>query len=221
MQTQHIGSKNLTCLGENLLDFFRSDEDCDIMIAVGKKQQKFRAHKCILKARSKFFRALFASNMRETQDGIFLPTITAELFPQLLEYIYSGHSKFNNCVEAYIAAEYLGIEPLCLELINVLCFLVCVPTVFTLLEFSIVHTIPVLKSRCEQFIIKTGIILHKTQEFIEAINKQTLQFMIENRLTIGLSMDQTIEMINFWCQLHDSDKDCLASLLKLCSPESL
>jgi hypothetical protein len=65
------------------------DEDKNVTFIIENKTIK--AHKSVLKARSEFFRAMFGSGMRESQNSeIPLPDATYDAFKALLEFLYTG-----------------------------------------------------------------------------------------------------------------------------------
>ncbi|CAN8064190.1 unnamed protein product [Agarophyton chilense] len=74
------------------------------------------AHKCILYARSEYFRSMFDSSMRETSaSDIPIPDVSYEVFHGVLDYLYSGEVRIRDgqiAVELLKAADMFRIEGL-------------------------------------------------------------------------------------------------------------
>ena len=69
------------------------DEDStDVIFEVGPQQVEVRAHKIILKARSRYFAALLAGGFAESDKNtkrIVMPSISPEAFSKVLEWLYT------------------------------------------------------------------------------------------------------------------------------------
>ena len=78
--------------------------------------KKIPAHRGILCARSLHFRAMFTSEMAESQSGaeILMPNWSAEAFTEMLEYVYSSRVNFDSKIhlELLALADQLGIQGL-------------------------------------------------------------------------------------------------------------
>lgn len=77
---------------------------------------RYPAHKVVLAARSSYFRALFRSGMRETNDTkIDLHDISLPAFNILMKYIYCGvFPEHDEAISAEVlqSANFLGLEEL-------------------------------------------------------------------------------------------------------------
>jgi len=99
----------LNCLKKELIFIFRQKEELSVLRQLSKEMRSMleddedknvtfiienkpiKAHKSVLKARSEFFNAMFASGMRESQNlEIPLPDATYDAFKAFLEYLYTG-----------------------------------------------------------------------------------------------------------------------------------
>lgn len=73
----------------DLRKFFNDEKNTDVVIIVGGK--KFKAHKALLEARSRYFRALFDSGMEESQKNeVPIDDADPEIFRHYLEFLYTG-----------------------------------------------------------------------------------------------------------------------------------
>jgi len=67
------------------------DSDADMELLVGPEEHVIAAHHIVLKARSPFFRAMFASEMKESRSTkVRLPLFDARAWKLLLPFIYGG-----------------------------------------------------------------------------------------------------------------------------------
>lgn len=78
--------------------------------------KKMYAHRCILYARSEYFRSMFDSKMRETSEKeITIQNISYEVFRAVLEYLYSGRVRVTQgrlAVDLLKAADMFRIDGL-------------------------------------------------------------------------------------------------------------
>lgn len=101
----------------DMLDMLEGEDNfADVTFLV--EGQRIGAHKAFLAARSKHFRAMFLSGMRESHSGavISIPSTSACVFRALLEYLYTDRVRDDlppvAAVELYIAADLYNIERL-------------------------------------------------------------------------------------------------------------
>lgn len=72
-------------LQSDLAELFSGGLYSDVVIAVGGRE--FPAHRGVLAARSAFFRAMFAAQMRESQTGkVLLDDVEPRVFSHVLKY---------------------------------------------------------------------------------------------------------------------------------------
>lgn len=80
---------SLNLLSENLKLALETEEFKDVKLIIDKKE--FTAHKAILAARSLVFKKMFVSNMKEARTNIvYINDIKAEIFEEMLRFIYTG-----------------------------------------------------------------------------------------------------------------------------------
>merc|ERR1712013_93791 len=78
---------DLICLLDNN---GKSDNFSDVIFVVG--GEEVPAHRCILSARSEYFRAMFRDGMRESHSSrpIIINSVDADVFKVVMQYIYCG-----------------------------------------------------------------------------------------------------------------------------------
>lgn len=77
---------------QDFRELFLKQEDCDIIFKV--KEQKFPAHRLILKARSPVFTAALRNNMKERETGIInVEDCEPSHFLDFLHFLYCGEVK--------------------------------------------------------------------------------------------------------------------------------
>ncbi|XP_030846586.1 kelch-like protein 10 [Strongylocentrotus purpuratus] len=89
---------------------------CDVSLEVG--DQTFPAHRNVLAACSRYFRALFTIGMHETDEKVIkIPGVEPSLMEQILDYIYTKQTPVNseNVVELLPAADQFNVEGLVKE----------------------------------------------------------------------------------------------------------
>ncbi|XP_057319185.1 speckle-type POZ protein B-like [Microplitis mediator] len=73
---------------DDLKKLYNSQINSDVTFIVG--NEKFKAHKIILSARSPVFSAMFTHKMKENRDNkVAIPDIEPKIFNKLLEFIYT------------------------------------------------------------------------------------------------------------------------------------
>ena len=100
-------------------DRFRADflqllveqDSADVTFLV--KSEKILAHKLVLSARSPYFKAMFASGMKESVDNeIEIPDVEPEVFKELLKFLYSDSIpdfRRDICLGLLVASEKYGL----------------------------------------------------------------------------------------------------------------
>ncbi|KAI0563855.1 BTB/POZ domain containing protein [Gracilaria domingensis] len=110
--TKLSSQKCETCASTKLL--LNNEMFSDVKFEVEGKT--IHAHKCILYARSEYFRSMFDSSMRETSaSDIPIPDVSYDVFHGVLEYLYSGEVRISDgqvAVELLKAADMFRIEGL-------------------------------------------------------------------------------------------------------------
>lgn len=106
--------KGFLSLSQDLKDVLLNGQDHDLTFSV--KDRKFRAHRDILRARSKVFHSVLNYDTLEKNSGLIdVPDCEPQAFEQLLFYVYTGKVEAldeNNMFSLYYAAEKYKMERL-------------------------------------------------------------------------------------------------------------
>lgn len=74
---------------DNIGQLYNEQIDCDVTLEVD--GEEFKAHKIILKARSKVFNAMFSHRTEENLNNrAVIGDIDKDVFRQILEFLYTG-----------------------------------------------------------------------------------------------------------------------------------
>lgn len=76
----------ITSLGKELLETFINQKDCDVKLVL--EDSEVKAHKFILKTRSKFFEKALSKDFKENLEGIIELTIEKKYMEILLKFMY-------------------------------------------------------------------------------------------------------------------------------------
>ncbi len=148
---------------------------------MGDSSREFKAHRAILSARSKFFEALFCSNMKEsTQQTIRLPQVSASIFPDLLNYLYTDRTTTTDIVALYEGACFLQIESLIKMLKLELQRAISLSNVVCMLQVAKDLHVPDLKTCCESYIITHANILLKKEKYLKTLTKEVIEFLYKS-----------------------------------------
>ncbi|CAM0947068.1 unnamed protein product [Alopecurus aequalis] len=136
----------------------------DITIKIGWFKQ-FKAHRCVLAARSPFFRALLCGSMMEsTKSTIRVDDVDASVFEVLLQFMYddstpafmeeTSEDATNMAKHLLVAADRYGMERLKLICERKLSKVLDVNNVCSTLEFADRQSCQQLKNCCVAYIVK-------------------------------------------------------------------
>lgn len=180
--------RNEKCVALDFGQLYHDTRFQDITLIVGEEPKEFRAHKAILWARSGFFNAMFSYNMKESQqDKIRLPQVNANVFPQVLRYIYSGETQTDNLVDLLEAACFLQIDSLQEDLISELKKNVCLGNVFALLEVSLKLQIEKLKEECLLYSYRHAYLLLLKEKYVTQLSKESLELILKSDKLVRVS----------------------------------
>ncbi|XP_072027785.1 kelch-like protein 28 [Amphiura filiformis] len=100
-------------LGKSFQDIQQNKELCDIVLSVGGKE--FHGHKVILAAASAYFRAMFTSGFKESNQAKVELDANAAIFEILFHYVYTGRLDVTKetIVEVLEMACYLQFTQVC------------------------------------------------------------------------------------------------------------
>lgn len=151
-------------IGQDLKYLLESEVCCDVVFHVG--EEKFKAHKMILAARSPVFRAQFYGLIGKTDmDEVVLPDLEPSIFKAMLQFIYSDKlpdlheitGSSSMCTSTIMmqhllaAADCFGLDRLKQLCEAKLCDEITIDTVVTTLPLAEQHHCPQLKAICLKF----------------------------------------------------------------------
>lgn len=190
----------------------------DVTLRCGEQRVNVRAHKCILVARSEYFRMMFSHNWSES-DTVNLPHIAAEYMVLLLDYLYSDdmatltgggqpYSDANLYELIMVCDQMLLLRALdCFEelLLNRLTLKKCLE----MMQFALDLHLPHMEKHCEQFMYSNACrlldrrlldgaseeILMKVTEFGEKQAEPCYQrrYEVQHVLAVGLLTVSQVE----------------------------
>ena len=133
------------------------------------ENEKIRAHRAILKARSPVFAAMFQHDMKENKTNeTEIKDVTPAAFKALLRFIYTGQCEVGNFAqELLIAANKYDIQDLKQICAEELCRKLTAGNVVRLLILSDLHKVNVLKEGAIRFINKNAQAVMKTPTWSE------------------------------------------------------
>jgi len=128
--------------------------------------------RCVLVARSQYFRNMFQSNMKEkNQHEIVIEEISRGIFLALLEYMYTDHLDLHRdmCIDVLKAAEKFGLDGLRSLCEEKLSRAITVENVSALCEIADQIGAPDLRTYCIQYVV---------QNFLEVLDTPGFQDMM-------------------------------------------
>ncbi|XP_044460394.1 BTB/POZ and MATH domain-containing protein 2-like [Triticum aestivum] len=146
-------------LRESLEHMLKDEEGADVTFSV--RDQLFRAHRCVLAARSKVFKAELFGPMKESKTGhIMVDDMEPEVFEALLHFMYTDampdddedEGKIVRLQHLLVAADRYGVDRLKVMCEDKLYEGIDVETVATTLLLAEQHHCEDVKEACIQFI---------------------------------------------------------------------
>lgn len=179
---------------EDLERLFKSGDFSDFKFTIGKR--KFPVHKAILHSRSPYFKALFSQGFEEnTTNSVPIKEIEADLFAELLEYMYTSKiPEFTNeakTIEVLVFADKYQLDSLKTICENELSEKMTTESMFNLLMVADTYNASILKKKTIEFISS------------KATSKDILQALFENKV-FGSKQSKT--MMNVVSELLNETK---------------
>ena len=170
-------------LARDLFLLLSTDDSSDVEL-VSRDEQRFRAHRCVLAARSPVFAAMFKPPWKESRDGVVkIDDIDGEHLRRLLDYVYAGNfedSENDNIGIAaglLVAADKYLIEKLKAKCAEALSKRLNEDNVFAIHIFADAHCSSELKELTMDFIVGCPQVIN-SPDFLEA-EKTNPQLVIE------------------------------------------
>jgi len=152
----------------NAIDIAHYVKNCqpDFKIIVGNKQ--FEAHKLLLSVKSSYFRALFASGMKDS-NTVTIPDISPLIWKEIQSYVYNKKCSVNraNIAEFLYASDKYDFEGLkwqCVELLKSWLDVENMGVIFGLAEK---YSLPKLRAEVLQFIARNFAAILPKKEFVQ------------------------------------------------------
>lgn len=166
----------------------------DIEILVEDDKWRFRAHKDVLTCTSKFFKKMFSHNMKENNEStVKLSHISKEMFGKILLFMYCYKTSTTDIVNMLEIANFLEMELLINECINVIARNITFLNVFIVLGIADELKNNFLKNKCVSFINNNIYTLFFMKQSLSDIKNI---ITVKNELKLG-NLD-LIKLIIYW-----------------------
>lgn len=187
------------------LNDFRKDETlCDVVLTT--QGMCFPAHRNILSANSEFFKALFASEMKEKAEKVVhMDEFQPEILEQLLNYMYGGGINIGkeNALDVTISADFLMLSELkekaCEFLISDLKSENCLFLLYTAEKYSFRE----LRDSAQKHILENYVAVFTSSAFVTLKIEQLLAIISSDDLVAR--EEKVFESVLKWTK-HDKEK---------------
>ncbi|CAG2162897.1 unnamed protein product [Oppiella nova] len=177
----------------SVLKRFKKDSKfCDFQLKV--EDKTFDVHRVILSASSPYFEALFSNDLLEKESKfVELKDISAKIFEELIEYIYSGELSINgdNVQELVSVANRLELS----EIVTICCQYMTKQldpiNCIGILRFSEFHSFTSLRFDSKRYIERHFAEVVKEEEFYD-LSKELLKSFLRSE---GLSIDNEFQVL--------------------------
>ncbi|EDO49110.1 predicted protein [Nematostella vectensis] len=205
------------CFAFKQMNAFRCDGIfCDVVLMT-EDGQEIDAHKLVLSASSEYFRAMFLTDMKESQQKfITIRAIDSQSMTTLVEFAYTSNVRINSeNVETLLYAasmlQFVRVEKACYEFLRKN---INVPNCLTIWNLAELHGCAELTALAESYSRGNFVSLLKHSEFKELSSKQLGSLLSHDKLNVP-SESAVFEAVMSWIK-HDveSRKKDLANLLE-------
>ena len=190
---------------------------CDVTVRA--EGQDFPAHQCVLSAGSRYFRALFTSELkvRESEHNLIeLTEIPCDAFNLVLEYIYSGEVKISssNVQDLVVAADYLIIPSLKSEACLFLEESMNVSNCLALETFASKFSCESLKKAAVTYNRENFVAVAKSKDFLSLDLQRVKDLLCDDKINVPQE-EEVYEAMIGWVKHDLESRECfLAELLK-------
>lgn len=154
-------------LQQNLREILLNGNVSDIILKV--EGQEFKAHKCILAARSPVFLAMMVHETKEKNTGVVdIEDVYPETLSDFLSYLYTGSTgsvTSQNVVKLYTAADKYQVYELKKVCIDYMLKNICIDNFCDILTLALRHVEKDLTDACTQFFIKNSLSIVLTSKW--------------------------------------------------------
>ena len=174
----------MRALSKNLQDVFLDDCESDVVIKVG--DEKYSAHKIIIRARSPVFYAMLKNDMREKSKGfIDIPDCDPYIFRDFLLYLYAGkidNISNENVCELYYMSDKYDVKELKKDCVEFLSNNLTVHIICDVILLATSHCECSLLSQATEFFIENAkdiLVSVKWQQFVKENPVQANELFIK------------------------------------------
>lgn len=189
---------------------------CDVKLTVD--GQSFPAHKAVLAANSRFFFAMFTTEMLEKdKTSASVSTITATAMESLLDFMYTGQIQIHikNVFELLEASSYLLVEKVKEACCQFLQSILDMENCLMILSMADTFSCSGLSKTVTQYVNREFSEVAKTESFLKLSKEEIIKFLSSDDISIE-NEDQLLEIVIDWIS-YDPEvrKDFCGELLKL------
>ncbi|PFX22730.1 Kelch-like protein 12 [Stylophora pistillata] len=189
---------------------------CDVKLKVD--GQSFPAHKAVLAANSRFFFAMFTTEMLEKdKTSASVSTITATAMESLLDFMYTGQIQIHvqNVFELLEASSYLLVEKVKEACCRFLQRILDMENCLMVLSMADTFSCSGLIQTVTQYVNREFSEVAKTESFLKLSKEEIIKFLSSDDISIE-NEDQLLEIVIHWIS-YDPEvrKDFCGELLKL------
>ena len=189
---------------------------CDVNLTVD--GQNFSAHKAVLAANSRFFFAMFTTEMLEKdKTSASVSTITATAMESILDFMYTGRIQIHieNVFELLEASNYLFVEKVKKACCQFLQSVLDTENCFMILSMADAFSCNDLSQTVTQYVNREFSKVAKTESFLKLSKEEIIKFLSSDDISVE-NEDQLLEIITDWISYDlEARKDFCGQLLKL------
>ncbi|XP_066285893.1 kelch-like protein 12 [Branchiostoma lanceolatum] len=178
----------------------------DVVLKV--EDRRFPCHRLVLSAASPYFRAMFTNDMAESrQKTVVLQGLDADMFEELLSYIYSGtlHVSLDKLQPLYQAADLLQLDYVRDTCSSYMALNVGHSTWVDLYKFADDHFVDKARKHCLQWICKHFAKVATSEEFCSLSVNQLTEIISHDELDV--KEETTVwEAVVRWVQHSREDR---------------
>ncbi len=160
---------------------------CDITLLIGQEKHPIKAHRVVLSSASDYFRAMFATDLKEgSQSEVNLPKTDVSTMELLMEFAYTGKlGVTNKNIEKIMkAANFFGMGQLLERCVDILKPRINKHNAVEILEFAEHISNDVLKQCAKQYFIENFEVISKKNLDVMDMSHDLLLEIIEDDATV-------------------------------------
>lgn len=190
---------------QQMASFRRDGSFCDVVLAT-EDGGKFEAHRLVLASVSEYFRAMFLSEMKESQQKyITIKSVDSSALELLIEFAYSSKTKIDSGnVESVLSAasmlQFIAVENACYDYLRKN---INVPNSLAIWNLADLHGCKELSELAEAFIRGNFVSIIKHSEFTTLSASQLIRLLCHDKLNVP-SESAVFEAVMLWVR-HEID----------------